>query len=211
MKVKTSTQLSDLLDEEIGWRRKEITSLLFTLKNEKRTHILKIMTRSGIALGYAHWEGFIKNSTSYYLNYINNQGIKGKDISHEMRSSYLWAKFRQNAQAQSVISFREILKHIENDLDNEDIHFSESKLVQTKSNLRFDRFKEITLRAGIDHKPFELKQKMIDNFVNHRNEVAHGNYLYISVDEVIDFLETVRLMLSDYKTEIENKIALGAV
>ena len=43
------------------------------------------LVRAGVTLLYAHWEGFVKNSSLLYLNYINNQMLN----YNELRSLYL--------------------------------------------------------------------------------------------------------------------------
>ena len=56
-------QLENLLDEDLGWRKVEISDLLFLAKETQKEVVLK----SVILLLYAHWEGYIKkSSTSFY-------------------------------------------------------------------------------------------------------------------------------------------------
>ena len=49
-------QLENLLDEDLGWRKVEISDLLFLAKETQKEVVLK----SVILLLYAHWEGYIK-------------------------------------------------------------------------------------------------------------------------------------------------------
>ena len=57
-KIRTLTQLQDALDGEMGWRIKEISALKIAAKvaGVDRTAFV----RAGIAMVYAHWEGFKK-------------------------------------------------------------------------------------------------------------------------------------------------------
>lgn len=56
-KIRTTTQLSERLDEEIAWRKRElrfIKSLVDPNRDKPREASL---IRSGVTLLYAHWEG----------------------------------------------------------------------------------------------------------------------------------------------------------
>jgi len=63
----------------MGWRIKEISSLRLSAKGLSSISQPTIV-RARIALLYAHWEGFIKNASTAYLNFITNQGIKYEDL-----------------------------------------------------------------------------------------------------------------------------------
>lgn len=66
MSLKTVENLSDKLDYEISWRRVELTNLKFNVENVNGA-TLGTNLRSSLVLLYAHWEGFVKKSLSYYL------------------------------------------------------------------------------------------------------------------------------------------------
>jgi hypothetical protein len=78
-KIRTLTQLQDALDKEMSWRHKEILGLKLSVRNAGQLPQSSIV-RAGVALLYAHWEGFIKNSSLLYLNYVNNQGLCYKEL-----------------------------------------------------------------------------------------------------------------------------------
>jgi hypothetical protein len=64
-------QLENLLDEDLGWRKVEISDLLFLAKETQKEVVLK----SVILLLYAHWEGYIKKSSKLYIKYISEKKL----------------------------------------------------------------------------------------------------------------------------------------
>ena len=52
------------------------------------------------------------------------------------------------------------------------------KSSKLESNLKFWVFRDICIIIGIDHRKYELNEKIIDTeLVEHRNNIAHGKYL----------------------------------
>ena len=62
----------DFLEKDLAWRKMEI-SQLFMILNAAETK--DIVGKSIILLLYAHWEGFIKKSSKYYLRYVSEKRI----------------------------------------------------------------------------------------------------------------------------------------
>ena len=59
MKLRSADQLLTLLDNEMAWRLKEMHELRSAVKAAKGTNI-DTHIRAGVAMLYAHWEGFVK-------------------------------------------------------------------------------------------------------------------------------------------------------
>ncbi len=77
-KIRTLTQLQQALDAEMSWRIKEISH--FKLATKVQTITSRTFIRAGVALVYAHWEGFIKAASEDYLNFVDNQGHIYRDL-----------------------------------------------------------------------------------------------------------------------------------
>ena len=78
-KIRNVGQLQDALDNEMGWRIKEISELKLSVRGASSLS-QGTLIRAGLALLYAHWEGFIKNSSLNYLEFVNNQGCRYGDL-----------------------------------------------------------------------------------------------------------------------------------
>lgn len=73
-KIRTSNDLSDRLSEDLAWRKIELSAIKGLI--ERRDFELrknKVLTRSGIAMLYAHWEGYIKYAATAYLEFVSMQ------------------------------------------------------------------------------------------------------------------------------------------
>src|SRR5579872_1537411 len=75
-KIRTLEELQQNLDEDLVWRKRELATIkaLVTAKSFSK-EITDCHIRSGIALVYAHWEGFIKSAGSAYLTYVASQRL----------------------------------------------------------------------------------------------------------------------------------------
>ena len=88
-KIRTIQDLQDALDKELSWRIFELSHLrkALALPGQKEQASL---IRASVAMLYAHWEGFIKQSASYYLDYVNRKGLCANNASDPF--IYLWLK-----------------------------------------------------------------------------------------------------------------------
>ena len=72
MSLRTIEQLSDHISNDLAWRKKELSeikALIETRRFSSQRH--RALVRSGILILYAHWEGFIKSASRYYLEYVS--------------------------------------------------------------------------------------------------------------------------------------------
>jgi hypothetical protein len=72
--VRTLGGLQDALDSEYSWRLKEIANLKLSVRREQSLPQTTLI-RAGVAIVYAHWEGFIKAASISYLEYVNSLGL----------------------------------------------------------------------------------------------------------------------------------------
>lgn len=61
-KLRTLPELMSALSDELVWRQTEIVNLRMEAATAKEL-ARKAILRAGVALAYAHWEGFVKCST----------------------------------------------------------------------------------------------------------------------------------------------------
>ena len=86
MAIRTREDLIDKIAQDHVWRLREISELKGLIELTTTSNIRKrVLCRSGIALLYAHWEGFIKKSGTYYLEYVSFQ----RHHIAELRSNFI--------------------------------------------------------------------------------------------------------------------------
>ena len=75
MRIHTLEQLIDFVDADLAWRKKELSCFKKTVDKAELRHE-KALLRGAIAILYAHWEGFIKNTAEAYLSFVADQGLR---------------------------------------------------------------------------------------------------------------------------------------
>jgi hypothetical protein len=206
-KLRTANDLQDYLDAEYGWRIKEIA----TLKAAIRTAGLmpeRTLIRAGLALLYAHWEGFIKNALTGYLNFVNTQGLSYDELPScfvvlgmKKQINDLFAS-RNSAVSIAAIDFlREQL--------GQRAQMKIDSAINTESNLSSKVFNNLLVAVGFDPQAYETRANLIDeSLLRRRNSIAHGDYLEVARADWGQLADEVIAMLRQVKNEVENAVAL---
>ncbi|MEN6350521.1 MAG: MAE_28990/MAE_18760 family HEPN-like nuclease [Syntrophomonas sp.] len=203
MKLKTMEQLQDLIDAEFAWRKKELSIL------KSKIYIAKGKTidteiRCGIALLYAHWEGFIKNSAQLYLEFVANQRVKYCELAPSFIALKLKRKLTECEQTNKSSIHTQIIDFLINDLENtSQIPFR--NIINTESNLSSLVLKEIVHTIGLDYTQFETKNKLIDErLLKNRNEIAHGEFNIVDKDDFDEIFTEIYNLMNLFKNDILN-------
>lgn len=202
--IRTVEDLSDTLAAELAWRRKEIAALKSIIDAAQHAKHRDAVIRGGVALLYAHWEGFIKVSASAYLEYVAVRRLKYAELSINfvalaIRPRLIDAARRDDAGLQTEL----VRILVEQRNERAAISFKEG--VDTKSNLSYEVLRNLMNGLGLDYRSFETKQKLIDEkLLARRNNIAHGRYLPVSVAEYNELHRHVAEMLADFKNIVEN-------
>jgi MAE_28990/MAE_18760-like HEPN len=201
-KIRTATQLQEALDKEMSWRIKEIAAFRMATKTQEGDQ--KTFIRAGVALVYAHWEGFIKAASEAYLNFVDNQG----HIYRDLKSCF--AVFGLKSRLALLVESRQAKPNIEafdfvlSELDKR-TRMNMSRAIDTESNLTSKVFANIASSLDIATAAYETKFNLIDeSLVRRRNEIAHGNYLDLEAEDFRSLADEVLQMMRDYKTDLQN-------
>lgn len=209
MKIRTLDHLQDALDLELGWRVKEILDLRTGVTNAKSLAQATLI-RAGIALLYAHWEGFIKASSISYAEYVSTRGLRFNDLIPCFVVLGLRGKLDLLGATRKSIISREVLDFIQNQMSKK-ATFNLSSAIDTESNLSSIVFENISHSIGIDTSAYSPYYNLIDkSLLTRRNKVAHGEYLDINAAEWKALSEKVLDLLRWYKTDIQNAASLAA-
>ena len=208
MKIRTSEQFLDKASEEIVWRKKEILVLKGVIEslNDNSGHKTSMLCRSGVALLYAHWEGFVKKSGGFSLEYISMQRHEIKDLKPNFITLILKTKIDQFSDSKKYSVFdgmvETLLKH-----PNSQLNVPHKNIVNTQSNLSSTVLKEITWCLGIDYSHFSTKEVLIDRMLlAKRNHIAHGEESTVGKDDFIELADEVLGLLETFRNLIENSV-----
>lgn len=162
------------------------------------------LIRAGIALSYAHWEGFVKNTSEAYLAYLNAKKLSYDEL-HDcfvalgLRAEI--AKAQQQADASGAISIVEFIRN-KGQLRSS---FSLKNAIDTKSNLNSQVFDAIVRALNLSVKTYETKYHFIDeSLVKRRNKVAHGEFLDVNGEDWKEIADEVLKLLRQFKNDIQN-------
>jgi hypothetical protein len=208
-KIRTVVDLSEVLDKEMAWRKKELITLKL-LHDQARDHQAIMLRRAGVSLLYAHWEGFVKHAGTAYVEFVARQGLRYRDLGASfvglgMKAAILQAQATGRGRVLTEIAGFFIHKQD----DHADLSWKAA--VQTKSNLSSERLRDVVAVLGLDYAPFELREKpVIDRLLEQRNQVAHGQFLEVDAGEFAQLHGEVLIMLEEIRTQIDNAAATSA-
>lgn len=199
-KIRTIDELQNKLDQEFSWRLVEISylkSVLAKTPEKKKTALI----RACVPILYAHWEGFVKQSAKFYLNYVSCQRLKYKELNDCFVAVGLMRELSaygsKNGSLSSVNFFRKKM--------NDVAVFPKDGVINTKSNLNSEVMNDILSMIGFDNKNYQTKNNFIDeSLLARRNSIAHGEYVDLSFDSYEDISDTVISLLRQFKNDIEN-------
>ncbi len=105
-------------------------------------------------------------------------------------------------------TYGSIIDFFEQDLESRaNIPFK--SVIDTESNLSSTVLREIIWCLDLSYDSFEIKEKLIDEkMLAKRNHIAHGEYLEIDSQDVIDLRNEILALMIEFKNQIENSALL---
>ena len=203
--VKTLLQLQDAMDRELGWRIKEIAT--FRVESAKGGKESKAFTRAGVALLYAHWEGFVKRSAELYLEHVSSLGLRYGDLRTCFVVFGLKGKLNTLVTSKKSSPNIEALDFIRDSLGQVAV-LKLSGAVNTESNLSSTVFENIASSVGVSTSHYRTKFNLIDSsLVERRNKIAHGEFLDLRSGDFEPLVDEVLNLLRWFKNDLLNAAA----
>ena len=210
MAIRTQEELIDKIAEDHIWRVREISELKELIALDTTSELRKrVLCRSGIALIYAHWEGFVKKSGTYFLEYVSFQRHNISELRSNFITLILKLKIDNASRSKKYSAFDEITEYILNN-SNTRARVPYKNIINTESNLSTTVLKEITWCLGIDYSVFSSKEKLIDlRLVGRRNHVAHGQQLMVDDKDFAEMADEVMVLMNLFRNLLENSAVTG--
>jgi len=207
MKIRTREHLYDILVADLGWRKKELTTLYNNVQSSSLKH-LPTAIRCAVVMLYAHWEGFIKNSSEHYLNYIKYQDLRLNQLNSNLLALSLKQKISEFNDTQKATIHVRFIDYLRNNLQEPAI-IADKDSIRTKSNLNSTILREIFASIGLNIASYELKFNLIDEtLLRCRNNIAHGNFLLLDKNKYEILHRDIVAMMDNYLTDISNAVDL---
>ncbi|MBD2393499.1 MAE_28990/MAE_18760 family HEPN-like nuclease [Cyanobacterium aponinum UTEX 3222] len=204
MKIRTIEQLSDILAEDLAWRKKELSEVksLIELKDISEQKY-KLFLRSGICILYAHWEGFVKLASNSYLEFVRMQKLSYDQLASNFVALAMKEKLKETKDTNKPSLYIPICDFFLFELNQKSNLPKEA--ISTASNLSSEILKEIMSILGLNFADYSTKSKLIDEkLLKSRNEIAHGSYLLIDREEYLELHIEIINLLNIFKNQIEN-------
>jgi len=209
MSIRTLEDLSDTLDSELAWRKKELAALKSLAENRSFSgNKSDAILRSGITILYAHWEGFIKVASESYLEFVATRRLPYNRLSYNFIALAMKNKLARAAEANKTSIHTEIVEFLLSRLD-ERSSLPYRNAIKTAANLSSSVLQEIVNILGLDYSPFQTKEKLIDQqLLAQRNTIAHGQYLLPQRDDYSKLHEQVIQMMENFRNQIYDNAVL---
>jgi hypothetical protein len=205
MTIKSVYQLHNRLAKEMSWRRKELAQIKMllaatTLNEAGRNTLL----RAAVALLYGHWEAFIKIAATSYLEFLARQGHRCDELTSNFVALAMKRRLNEARQANAAEVFIGVAKFFLTGL-HEQFNIDWDQAIDTQSNLKSLVLRDIVLRLGLDYRPYETREHMIDKtLLDSRNQIAHGQYLFIDLTTYMGLHDSVLELLDGFTEQIIN-------
>lgn len=206
MKLRTEQEFQEYIDKEMGWRIKEIhltKDAIRAAAGNTQTALL----RAGVAILYAHWEGFVKRSSMALLNFVvcrrlTYRELKPCFVAHGIANQLeILARSKKHDMRSAVVRF------VMSELSQSAV-FDEKSVLRRHGNLTSETFKSLAAATAIDVSRYETRFNWIDReLVAKRNNIAHGAHLEIDADKFPTMVEETLLLLRWFKNDIESCVS----
>ena len=187
---------------DIDWRNEELKQIILisdTLSDKE----LKFFLKGCIPLLYAHWEGFVVSSLKIVFKYLNCLKLNSNDYSE----IYLTTAYEQTLKSlDDSTGFDKRRKHLTNLYKGfkEEVKLNEK--IDTKSNLNYTVLEEICKKINIDINSFEIYKNDLNELVNIRNFISHGDgsYNFEQYEDIESYLELLKNLMLDLQSQLQD-------
>lgn len=115
--IRTKEELVDKIGQDHVWRLREISELKSLIEEPTISDLRKrVLCRSGIALLYAHWEGFVKKTGTYFLEYVASQRHNISELRSNFVTLLVRGKIDKASESNKYSAFDEVTRYI---IDNQ--------------------------------------------------------------------------------------------
>jgi hypothetical protein len=199
--VRTLDELQQAVDSGLSWRKIELSALKGLIEQHDRRDNLPMarsLRRAGIAMLYAHWEGFTKECLNAYVEYLVKRKNTLAELNDGLLHTALMHAFRR-AESGDDGAKSSIVEAVRRG-GGARFPLPKSQMVNTKSNLRSKVLTQMLEDFGLDSTTFQLRDQLIDRrLCDTRNSIAHGREACPEVGEFSELHSDVIRMMDEMR------------
>jgi HEPN superfamily RiboL-PSP-like protein len=192
------------LHRGLARRKFELTHVrVKTLEYESDDRLDNWVTRTAVLLSYAHWEGFIKESSTRYLRLINSKSVRVNQLKSPLQAACLSSHFKRARGSEKASYLGSILAEMDG-RRCEIFNVTPEKIVDTESNLSSVAFRDLVLGLGLEYiDAYETRQAFVDEaLLRSRNQVAHGELASFTIADATERIDGVLSLLDLYSNQL---------
>jgi len=211
MSIRTPDEVNRALADELIWRKKELTALRFLVEAPSNSADRRAaLLRGGVALLYAHWEGFVKAAGGVYLEFLRFQRLPYEKLAPNFLAMAVRGKVQAASQSNRIRSHIELARFFRNDL-NQRSNITRKDAIGARGNLSSHLLRDVIDSLGLDYGPYATKERLIDeSLVAARNTIAHGQYLRPDLADFLELYAEVLALIETFRTQVDNAVSTGA-
>lgn len=197
-------------------RKKELLDFFLFIKTQQSETIEETINKSYILLLYAHWEGFIKETSIKYFLFICSQKCQVKNLTNNFYLVYFKDILKNYQISRSILIEKELLaktldKNKKFKIEIEEKHF-QKYVLGIEDNLKFDNYKNICEILNYTLEDLSGKFNIIlEKLVHNRNSIAHTGIkadenTYTDITDIEDMKTAIIKEMDNFYLFIENNI-----
>lgn len=198
-------RFSDKVQRDLSLRKVELSRFSILFQEGKDQSHQELLHRSAIMISYAHWEGFVKAGSAFYVKHINSRQLPVGRLKSPFQAAYVAARFKQASASSKNYFLGDLLDCI--DADRKKIFSARpEKCFDTESNLSSVAFKALVQGLGLDYlDEYETRNAFIDEKLLYgRNQVAHGELAKFDRQDAEERLDSVRYLIDLFSDQLLN-------
>jgi len=213
MAARTVGELQQALDSSLVWRRIELSALRAEVDRSAAANatspLARAMARSALAMLYAHWEGFVRDSLATYVDFLSKRRLRFGELNEGLLMTVFASLHRRIASGDEAAA--QLLVDAVRRPATSRPQIPKNSMVNTRSNLRFVVLCEILDSVGIDSTEFETRAQLIDrSLCDARNAIAHGREQFPSPQSFSDLHDQVMTMMATIRDRVLDAARTGA-
>lgn len=182
-----------------------MASIKFAVRRSaENPRLLSTALRAGVAILYAHWEGFLKSSAENYIEFVSRQNLRNDQLSPNflaLSARRMLTDTMNIGRAEQAIA---LVRFFLEDMSKPSA-LAYRNAISTESNLSSKVLRNIVFSLGLNYAHFETKAVLIDEkLLAKRNGIAHGQFLDIDLVEFEELFKDISTLLETWRNELEN-------
>ncbi|MFJ3528266.1 MULTISPECIES: MAE_28990/MAE_18760 family HEPN-like nuclease [unclassified Streptomyces] len=198
-------RFSDKVQRDLSLRKVELSRFSILFQEGKDQSHQELLHRAAVVISYAHWEGFVKAGSAFYVKHINSRQLPVGRLKYPFQAAYVASRFKQASTSSKNYFLGDLLDCIDADR-KKTFSARPEKCFDTESNLSSVVFKALVQGLGLDYlDEYETRNAFIDEKLLYgRNQVAHGELAKFDRQDAEERLDSVRYLIDLFSDQLLN-------